>query len=174
MQVSALTICLITLDRFLALRFPFSRLQFRGRSSLVASACLWVVGGLVAALPLLPAFAHWRFYGQTGICIPLPITRDSFLGRDYAFAIIIVLNFLLFVLVALGQAAVFLAVRANTMTSSSNVTVTSARSTSKDLVIARRLASVIVSNFLCWFPMGQFWLYIFLLSFFLFFFYMNT
>ena len=45
-EVSAFIICLITLDRFLALRFPFSRLHF------------WVIGIALATVPLLPMTSH--------------------------------------------------------------------------------------------------------------------
>ena len=147
-EVSALIICLITLDRFLALRFPFSRLHFGTKSSMTVSCMIWTFGVCVAALPLLPALSHWDFYGQTGICIPLPITRLSFRGHHYSFGIMIVLNFILFVLVASGQAVIFMSVRSNTIMSSDTT------KTSQDVAIARRLISVAVSDFLCWFPIG--------------------
>nr|KAG5695082.1 hypothetical protein BaRGS_032575 [Batillaria attramentaria] len=48
-----------------------------------------------AVVPLLPA-TGWEFYSQTGICLPLPITRLQFPGKQYAFGVFIVLNFVLF------------------------------------------------------------------------------
>ena len=89
----------------------------------------------------------WRFYGQGGICIPLPITRKSFQGRSYSFGVIIVLNFVLFLLIAAGQSVIYLSVKANLMT-------TDTTRKSQDLVIARRLITVVVSDFVCWFPIG--------------------
>ena len=106
-EVSAFIICLITLDRFIVLRFPFSQLRFEPRSAAVAAGLAWVTGILLAAVPLLPVTSHWRFYSQTGICIPLPITRHDFAGRDYSFAVIIVFNFILFIFIAAGQAFVY-------------------------------------------------------------------
>ena len=94
---------------------------------------------------MLPMTSHWRFYGQVGICIPLPVTRKSFEGRSYSFGVIIVLNFFLFLLIAAGQSFIFLSVKANLMT-------TDTTRKSQDMVIARRLISVVVSNFVCWFP----------------------
>ena len=91
--------------------------------------------------------SHWRFYGQIGICIPLPVTRKSFEGRSYSFGVIIVLNFFLFLLIAAGQSFIFFSVKANLMT-------TDTTRKSRDMVIARRLISVVVSNFVCWFPIG--------------------
>nr|KAG5712539.1 hypothetical protein BaRGS_011513 [Batillaria attramentaria] len=106
-----------------------------------------MVGFTLAAVPLLPATLHWEFYSQSGICIPLPITRRSFEGRGYAFGVMIVLNFTQFLLIAAGQAAIFKSVKANTMSTDKN-------QRTKDITIARRLISVAVSDFLCWFPIG--------------------
>ena len=57
-EVSAFIICLITLDRFLVLRFPFSRLHFSRSSALIACAVVWVIGIALATVPLLPMTSH--------------------------------------------------------------------------------------------------------------------
>ncbi|XP_070174426.1 G-protein coupled receptor GRL101-like [Littorina saxatilis] len=147
-EVSALIMCLITLDRFLVLRFPFSRLHFSPRSAHAASAVAWLCGVLLAAIPLLPATAHWHFYSQTGICIPLPITRSEFAGHGYSFSIFIVLNFVLFFFICAGQVSIYWSIRTNSMSASNSTKAV------KDLTIARRLITVAMSDFLCWFPIG--------------------
>ena len=147
-EVSALTICLITLDRFVVLRFPFSPYHFGSTSSIVVCICAWVIGVLLAAFPLLPSTSHWRFFSQTGICIPLPFTdKDAFAGYNYSFAVMIVLNFILFLLIAAGQLVIYWSVQVNTMTSTRD-------SSARDTAIARRLTTIAVSDFLCWFPVG--------------------
>ena len=60
----------------------------------------------------------------------------------------IVTNFVLFLLIAVGQIGIFLSIRASSMR-----TVDTARS-SQDITIARRLITIAVSDFLCWFPIG--------------------
>ena len=91
-EVSAFIICLITLDRFLVLRFPFKTLHFKIKSAHVTCGLVWVVVTALAAVPLLPMTSHWSFYGQTGICIPLPITRSDYAGHDYAYGVMIIFN----------------------------------------------------------------------------------
>ena len=147
-EVSVFIVCLITVDRFIALRFPFSALRFRKRSALVACLLTWIVGIVAAAFPFTPAVHQWQFYSQTGICIPLPITRQDFAGHNYAFGVMIVLNFVLFVLIASGQAFIFFSIRANRMTSSDTTR------QSMDTTIARRLITIAMTDFLCWFPIG--------------------
>ncbi|KAK7093469.1 hypothetical protein V1264_007216 [Littorina saxatilis] len=147
-EVSAFIICLITLDRFLVLRFPFSRLYFKKKTAHVACGLAWLVGIILAGIPLLPVTSHWNFYSQNGICIPLPITRNDFAGHDYSFSVIIIVNFVLFLLIAAGQVFIYWSIRTNSMTGG--------ESTKKcnDLAIARRLLTIAVSDFLCWFPIG--------------------
>nr|KAG5710942.1 hypothetical protein BaRGS_013676 [Batillaria attramentaria] len=144
-EVSAFFICLITLDRFLVLRFPFSVRHFRKWSALVLSTVAWATGFALAIAPLLPMTSEWEFYSQTGICIPLPVTRKAFGGQSYAFGLMVVLNFVLFILIAIGQILIFLSVRKNTITSNQG---------NQDATIARRLTSIALSDFLCWFPIG--------------------
>nr|KAG5697929.1 hypothetical protein BaRGS_026867 [Batillaria attramentaria] len=147
-EVSAFIICLITLDRFLVLRFPFSHFHFQKTSANITCALVWIFGLILAVIPLLPMTSHWEFYSQTGICIPLPITRKYFAGSDYAFGVMIVLNFIVFLLIATGQAFIYWSIRSNSMSTSDST------KKSKDLTIARRLFTVVLSDFLCWFPIG--------------------
>lgn len=147
-EVSAFIICLITVDRFLVVRFPLSFLRFSVLHAQLASGLSWLLGFTLAAIPFFPSATHWDFYSQTGICIPLPITRKQFDGHNYAFAVMIVLNFVLFLIIALGQTAIFSSVRSNTLTG----TQTSQRS--QDADIARRLFTIAMTDFLCWFPIG--------------------
>ena len=147
-EVSAFMICLITLERFLLVRFPHKGFHFTSRSGRVASLVSWAVGLVLAAVPLLPFTDHWQFYSQTGICIPLPITKTLFSGKDYSFIVMIVVNFFLFILIALGQLLIFWSYHSQSKTAGSS------GKRSKDMAIARRLLVVAMSDFLCWFPIG--------------------
>ena len=148
-EVSALLICLITLDRVLVLRFPFSRARFSNTTAHVACIGAWGVGVALAGAPLLPGISPWRFYSQNGICLPLPITRsDHFQGQGYSFGVMIVFNFLLFLLIAGGQAVIYWTVQQSSVEDSGS------SKSSKDRAIAQRLVTVAVSDFLCWFPIG--------------------
>ena len=147
-EMSAFIICLITLDRFLAIRFPFSQVRFQHGSACVACCLLWAVAAGTGAVPFFPVYAHWRFYSHTDICIPLPITRSSFAGHSFAFGVMIVLNMILFVAIAVGQTAIYYAIRTNTLSS------TDTSRKQQDLNIARRLVTIAATDFVCWFPVG--------------------
>ena len=147
-EVSAFLICLITIDRFLAVRFPLSFVHFSGFHAQLASCVSWATGLALAMVPLLPHVAHWHFYSQTGICVPLPVTRAQFAGHRYSFAVMIILNFILFLVTVIGQAAIYMSIKANTLVGSK------AGQHSQGIDIARRLFTIAVTDFLCWFPIG--------------------
>ena len=145
-EVSAFTISLITLDRLLALRFPFSRFHFGRRSALVSCCSSWVLGIVLAAVPLLPMTSHWDFYSQTGICTPLPFSgRDTFQGQPYSFSVTIALNFVLFLLIAVGPHLLLGASHFQGRLPKDRIT---------RRHCSTRLTTIVVSDFLCWFPIG--------------------
>ena len=146
-EVSVSIICLITVDRFIAVQFPFSRFRFQRRTAQIACLIQWSMGLVLTAVPLLPA--SWHFYSQTAICIPLPVTRHDFPGHDYAFAVMIIFNFVLFILIAAGQFVVYMSIRNQSMAEQGDND-----RRSKDLAVAQRLFTVVASDFLCWFPIG--------------------
>ena len=133
------------------MRFPFSRFHFGLKSAQLACIGVWLIGISIAAIPLL--IPTWTFYGQTGLCIPLPITRRNFPGRTYSFYIVIVLNFVLFLIISLGQVVILFSVKANAMTTAMTGSQQQNRK-NQETRIARRLLTVAISDFLCWFPIG--------------------
>ena len=146
----------------------------------MACGFTWIAGVMISALPLTPWASGWRFYSQTGICIPLPVNNqwnskdlskrlhtqavqqydfsssNNFDGQRFAFGIMVILNFVLFVLIALGQIGIYLSVRRSSMKGSKSKHESSfmCRQKSSELKLAYRLATVVVSDFLCWFPIG--------------------
>ncbi|KAL8562025.1 hypothetical protein ACOMHN_031796 [Nucella lapillus] len=147
-EMSAFLICLITLERLLIVLFPQKNIRFSLRSAQLACFMGWVVGVLLAAIPLLPFSPPWDFYGQTGICIPLPATGKVFAGFRYAFAVTVAFNFVLFLLIAVSQCLIFWRLHSQEKIESSH------RKKAKDMAIARRLLAVVMTDFLCWFPIG--------------------
>nr|KAG5710316.1 hypothetical protein BaRGS_009032 [Batillaria attramentaria] len=144
-EMSAFVICLVTLDRLLVLCFPLkTEIHMSGRAALGACGAAWAVAALLAAVPLI---VQWDFYGQSGICLPLPITRRNFPGQEYAFAVFIVLNFVLFLFIGAGQVFIFYSIRR-----AGSKAGTTRRH--QETAIARRLFLIVLTDFLCWFPIG--------------------
>ena len=144
-EVSAMIICLITVDRLLVLCFPLkTQLHLQTRSALAVCCAVWVLGLIIAAVPLISAL---EFYGETSICLPLPITRRDFSGQSYAFGVFIVFNFVLFLFIGTGQTLIYRAIKKAAKAAST-------RRRQQEMAIARRLFLVVFTDFCCWFPVG--------------------
>ncbi|KAL8566448.1 hypothetical protein ACOMHN_015084 [Nucella lapillus] len=116
-------------------------------SAVVACLLIWLTGWFLALLPLLPVTSHLEFYSQTGISIPLPVTRQEFKGRVYSFSVLINLNFLMLLFIFPDQAFVYWSIQKNALK-------TNTTTVSRDIAIAQRLFTVTLTDFLCCFPIG--------------------
>lgn len=151
-ETSTLFIALITLDRFLVIRYPFGQLKITGKFISICCLCNWIIGFIVASVPLLPPFQHWTVYSSNGMCLGLPLTNRRQPGWQFSTTIFIFLNFFLFILIAIGQLAIYKTM-SDTRMSQSSVTNPSNRR-AQDLAVAKHLSLIAITDFLCWFPVG--------------------
>ncbi|XP_063405928.1 G-protein coupled receptor GRL101-like [Mytilus trossulus] len=86
------------------------------------------------------------FYSKTAVCLALPLSRQKVSGWEYSTAIFVFFNSIAFIVIAWCQLSIFQVAK------SSNRIM--AKRTKQDLTLARRLFLVVLTDFLCWFPVG--------------------
>ncbi|OWF42800.1 G-protein coupled receptor GRL101 [Mizuhopecten yessoensis] len=147
-EASAMFLLLITIDRFVSMKFLFGQYQFSKRKIMCASLAVWAFCCALAIIPLLPiSYFSGQFYSRSAVCLALPLTRDKPAGWEYGTAVFILLNFMIFIGIAVGQIMIYKEV------SSSDKVLKSQRRV-QDAAIARSLFLVMFSDFMCWFPLG--------------------
>ena len=148
-ETSAMFILLITVDRFVVIQFPFG--QFRPSLTFTRLICCaaWVTGLTVASLPLI--VSDWEVYSYNSICVGLPLNHIAYPGSGYATGVFIGVNSVIFILIATGQVLIYRANLANSRRTSLNAE-QSKRRYKRDMAVARQLSLVVVTDFLCWFP----------------------
>ncbi|XP_069133124.1 G-protein coupled receptor GRL101-like [Argopecten irradians] len=147
-EASAFVILFITLDRTMAIVFPFSSRQFTMKSAMVTSAFLWGLSIVIAIIPI-SAFKDYfqgEFYSSSGVCLALPLSDSATPGSEFSAAIFVGLNFVIFLVIAICQVAIYK--RSMTHQSLRNTT----KKQSRDIAVARTLTAVVTTDFLCWFP----------------------
>ncbi|XP_050413544.2 G-protein coupled receptor GRL101 [Patella vulgata] len=146
-EASALFLCLITLDRYLIIRYPFGQFRISRLASWIASCCIWCFAIIAALVPILPGTGFTgRLYSRTGICLALPLTSERTPGWQFSTGIFIFFNFLTFALICLGQLFMYRAI-----VKSSSIVQNKGRR-SRDVQVAKKLSIIVISNFICWFP----------------------
>lgn len=143
-------LCLITLDRIIVVKFPFGNVKITSKKATVSAVFAWIFSFFTALFPVsYRDYFKNEFYSKSGVCIALPLTRDRPPGWAYSLAVFVCLNFITFILVALGQLAIFLE-----MNKHGGIATSAASTRKRDLKVARNLLLVVASDFLCWFPIG--------------------
>ena len=137
------------------IKFPFGNLRFRTKSALVFSAVGWALAWGIALFPLLYSKSFdGQFYSKSGVCLALPLTRNRAPGWLYSVLIFVGLNFVTFILIAIGQLIIYLEIKKNTKRMRKLAPTKQSMSRRNDMVVARNLFLVLTTDFLCWFPIG--------------------
>ncbi|GFR68916.1 relaxin receptor-like protein [Elysia marginata] len=163
-EVSSCFILLITLDRYLVIKFPFGQHRLSPVGILVCSILAWSVGLTLAAVPLLPWTKHWNLYSSNAVCLGLPLLPERQAGWQFSTAVFIGFNFLLCLCIAVGQLAIYNTAssnrRAAPVSRPAEFEFSDARNgeltprMKQDVALARRLATVAFTDLLCWMPIG--------------------
>ncbi|XP_046359118.2 uncharacterized protein LOC124137050 [Haliotis rufescens] len=144
-ETSVMFLCIITLERVLVVKFPLRDHDVFKKRSKFISILVWIVSFLMAGVPLLPiSYFSKSFYSRSGVCLALPLTRNRPPGWEYSTAIFVIWNFICFVFIAMGQAIIYQAVRASQKLRKGRTT--------NDMAIARKLSFIVLTDFVCWFP----------------------
>ena len=150
-EASVFFVAFITIDRILVIKFPFGNVRLTVRKAIVVSIVIWVSVMVLSILPLLyKEYFSDSFYSKSAVCLALPLTRDRPPGWMYSISIFVGFNFVMFVLIALGQLLIFTEIKKQTdISKRMNV-----KQRRNDLVVARNLLLLVSTDFMCWFPIG--------------------
>lgn len=150
-EASVLLLTLITADRFKNIVFPFrgNKLNYKG-ACLIAMA-IWMVCLVLSVLPMInlqyfhDSTRHVGYYGRSALCLPLQLTRDKLAGWQYSVAIFIAMNLVSFVFIFCAYVVMFVTVTRSARAIRST-------STNKESQLAKRMAFIIGTDFICWMP----------------------
>ncbi|KAH9491356.1 hypothetical protein Btru_031312 [Bulinus truncatus] len=149
-ETSTFFICLATLDRFLIVKSPLGQLRITRTLKWSFFILSWLFAFAFALTPVI--VTDWEIYCSNGLCLTLPLSSKRYMGWQYSVAIFVILNFLLFILIAIGQVAIFISLRHQNSFLKSGTNCEAMKS--RELTVAKKLALVALSDFLCWFPVG--------------------
>ncbi|KAH9515219.1 hypothetical protein Btru_019584 [Bulinus truncatus] len=147
-ETSTFFIFLITFERYLTIRFPFGQYSFSQLTRNLSILLSWLLGFLLAFIPLI--FQDLSLYSASGVCLGFPLRTSTGPSWIYSVVIFLFLNSLLFVIIACGQVAIYYHIHENSA-KFRNSSQHSARRAG-DITVAKQLALVLMSNFICWFP----------------------
>lgn len=143
-EASVLFIFFITIDRFLAVKYPIGGPRITKRIAYAMTLFTWIIASVTA---IIPGQIYPGFYSYSGVCLALPITPDIFDGQFYSVAVFLGFNFLTFIMIAVGQYIIFREIKLSSRRVRS-------RLTPRDREAATMLLMVVITDCFCWIPVG--------------------
>ena len=149
-EASVLFVFLITVDRILIIRFPFSNLRKRKWVTKLLCTLVWTISLTLSFLPLLGSEYFSGYYSSSSICISLPLSVNRKPGWEYSLIIFVGANSAIFIGILLGQLVIFLDV----VKMGKRIKSIGTAQRRREMNLAKTLIAVAVTDLLCWIPIG--------------------
>lgn len=147
-EVSVLLLTYLTLEKFLVIVFPFSNLRPGKLQTGIVLSSIWLVGFIIAAVPLMNEDIFGNYYGHNGVCFPLHSDRqEKPTAKAYSTGIFLGLNLVAFLIILFCYSSMFYSIY------KTGINATDLRSRlHKDVAVANRFFFIVFSDALCWIP----------------------
>uniref|UniRef100_A0A674P3P4 Relaxin family peptide receptor 1 n=1 Tax=Takifugu rubripes TaxID=31033 RepID=A0A674P3P4_TAKRU len=147
-EVSVLLLTYLTLEKYICIVYPFQYLTPGWQRTVSILLGIWVFGFVVAFLPLACKEPFRNFYGTNGVCFPLHSEQPETLwAYVYSIVIFLGLNLVAFLIIVFSYASMFYNIqRTGTQTTKYSNHI------KKEVTIAKRFFSIVITDSLCWIP----------------------
>jgi hypothetical protein len=149
-EVSVFTLAIMSIDRFLVVVFPFSKHKINFRKAKILVVSVWVFGIALAGAPFCVDYMRDSYYSRSGVCLSLHLTPDPAPGWEYSVAVFLGLNLVAFVIIAVLYTWMYIIIK-RSVDMMKNKT-SRKKGENKELVVARKMALIILTDFVCWMP----------------------
>ncbi|XP_030845461.1 G-protein coupled receptor GRL101-like [Strongylocentrotus purpuratus] len=153
-EVSVFLVMIISLDRLFCVVFPFRQsLHLTPRKSLIVIVATWIFSFLLSLVPLLVPSYVGHFYGQSSVCLALPLTSDTLPGWEYSVFIFLGINFFSFAVTLACYVAIFAEVyRSSARMAGRKQQTSQSRRMNGQIKLASKMALIVGTDFCCWMP----------------------
>ncbi|KAI8767739.1 G-protein coupled receptor GRL101 [Biomphalaria glabrata] len=147
-ETSTFFILLITLERFLTIRFPFGEHKISKLGKYILISFAWCLGFLLSVIPTM--YEENSLYSTNGMCLGFPLRKSNGIAWIYSVTIFLFFNSFLFVVIAIGQFLIFMTISQHSSKFKTECQTSARRA--DNITVALKLSVVVLSNFICWFP----------------------
>ncbi|XP_015419776.1 PREDICTED: relaxin receptor 1 isoform X2 [Myotis davidii] len=147
-EVSVLLLTFLTVEKYICIVYPFQFLRPRKCRTITMLILIWIIGVIVAFVPLSNKEFFKNYYGSNGVCFPLHSEDTESIGaRIYSVTIFLGINLVAFIIVVFSYGSMFYSVH------QSAISATEIRNqVKKEMTLAKRFFFIVFTDALCWIP----------------------
>ncbi|XP_057584009.1 relaxin receptor 1 isoform X4 [Hippopotamus amphibius kiboko] len=147
-EVSVLLLTFLTLEKYICIVYPFRCLRPGKCRTITALILIWIIGFIVAFIPLSNKEFFKNYYGTNGVCFPLHSEDTESIGAQiYSVAIFLGINLAAFIIIVFSYGSMFYSIH------QSAITATEVRNqVRKEMILAKRFFFIVFTDALCWIP----------------------
>ncbi|KAI4536129.1 hypothetical protein MG293_013521, partial [Ovis ammon polii] len=147
-EVSVLLLTFLTLEKYICIVYPFRCLRLGKCRTITVLILIWIIGVIVAFIPLSNKKFFKNYYGTNGVCFPLHSEDAESTGAQiYSVAIFLGINLAAFLIIVFSYGSMFYSIHQSAITA--NEVQNQVR---KEMILAKRFFFIVFTDALCWIP----------------------
>ncbi|XP_061440449.1 relaxin receptor 1 isoform X2 [Rhineura floridana] len=147
-EVSVLLLTYLTLEKYICIVYPFRFLKPGKYRTISILVLIWIIGFVVAFIPLSNKDFFQNYYGTNGVCFPLHSEQpESTGGQIYSVIIFLGVNLIAFIIIVFSYGSMFYSVHQTAITA-----MEIRNHVKKEMTLAKRFFFIVFTDALCWIP----------------------
>ncbi|XP_010812111.2 relaxin receptor 1 isoform X4 [Bos taurus] len=147
-EVSVLLLTFLTLEKYICIVYPFRCLRPGKCRTITVLILIWIIGVIVAFIPLSNKDFFKNYYGTNGVCFPLHSEDAESTGAQiYSVAIFLGINLAAFIIIVFSYGSMFYSIHQSAITANEI-----RNQVKKEMILAKRFFFIVFTDALCWIP----------------------
>ncbi|XP_044286610.1 relaxin receptor 1 [Varanus komodoensis] len=147
-EVSVLLLTYLTLEKYICIVYPFRFLKPGKYRTISILVLIWIIGFIVAFIPLSNKDFFQNYYGANGVCFPLHSQQsESTGGQIYSVIIFLGVNLVAFIIIVFSYGSMFYSIHQTAITA-----MEIQNHVKKEMTLAKRFFFIVFTDALCWIP----------------------
>ncbi|KAM6440871.1 relaxin receptor 1 isoform 1-T1 [Liasis olivaceus] len=147
-EVSVFLLTYLTLEKYICIVYPFRFFKPGKHKTISILVVIWIIGFIVAFIPLSNKNFFQNYYGTNGVCFPLHSEQSESIGAQiYSVIIFLGINLVAFIIIVFSYGSMFYSIHQTAVTS-----VEVQNHVKQEMTLAKRFFFIVFTDALCWIP----------------------
>ncbi|KAM4052234.1 relaxin receptor 1 [Anomaloglossus baeobatrachus] len=147
-EVSVLLLTYLTLEKYICIVYPFRCMKPGKCRTITTLILIWIIGFIIAFLPLSNEDIFHNYYGTNGVCFPLHSEQpESTAAQIYSVVIFLGVNLAAFIIIVFSYSSMFYSIHKTAIMATEIH-----NHIKKEMTLAKRFFFIVFTDALCWIP----------------------